>query len=173
MNMLSNMVRSTTRTKLKIFYSIIGWFTVYVMDVFGSFKKSSKIFFHYKTVFINIFITIWKRMFRGINKNITRTRLNSSTASPVSSQFTKPSFTYLTDFSALFDIRSPFSWLAFKKLSKTMMRTKFTLSPPKYKPCYFKMFMTIKTLTDKFSSLFLNNNLFHILIVNRGGSYVK
>ncbi len=67
-------------SKLQIFYSIIRRIVIYMMNKFISFKKSSKRFFHNKTMFVNISLfVIWKRVTWKVNKNISKYSFNSST----------------------------------------------------------------------------------------------
>jgi len=166
MSMLFNMVRSTIGTKHKIFNSIISRLIISMMNMFSSFKIPFKIFLHYKTMFINIFSSITKWMFRFINKNIATSRFSSSTTFPIWAFITKKFAFYLRFAYFITPSDFIFSWLTFFEGIRTFTRTKITLICSKYKSCQFKIFMAIKAFTYKFGSLFFNNNLFHIHIIN-------
>lgn len=62
----------------KVFDPVIIHNPVYVVDNFFGFKITSKIFFHNKSMFLNSFMVISKRMFWGINPNISLCRFPSS-----------------------------------------------------------------------------------------------
>ena len=64
------------RTKLKILNAIINFIVVNVMYHFLRLKIPSKVFFHHQAVFSNSIFSITKRVFWGMDKNIT-TMLNS------------------------------------------------------------------------------------------------
>ena len=64
----------------KIVNSIVGLVSIYMMDVFISFKKSAMFFLHYKSVLCNICSGFFTRVVRWvINKNVPlRTSMSSS-----------------------------------------------------------------------------------------------
>ena len=62
----------------KIRKAVIRNITVYMVNFFGRQKKSTQMFFHYKTVFSNISSTSSKGMVGFTNKNISSTSFNSA-----------------------------------------------------------------------------------------------
>ena len=67
----------------EVFNPIIVFNSVDMVDCFTCFKKTSEVFFHYQTVFTNIFLAICKRMFRIFNENIARARVEDTTTFPI------------------------------------------------------------------------------------------
>lgn len=70
---LSMMIPCMTRTvrKFKIFYSVVSFNSINMMNNFIFSKIPAEMFFHNKSMFSNVPVSIYKRMLRGKNKNVT------------------------------------------------------------------------------------------------------
>lgn len=115
--------------KVKIFYSIICLYSVYMMDNLFFFKKSSKMLFHYISMFFYIKSLDFIKMIWRIYKNIS---------------FMKS----FTAFPCIRFITRVFFWIISSKKRKTLLRTK---SPIFFIKFIFKKFITI------FANYFFNH----------------
>lgn len=141
--------------KFEIIYSIVISYAVYMMNNLFWFKVSSDVFFHNKSVFKNIVMTIFHRMIWAENSYISKSIFNSTFIKRVIfSRWHYSLSSFVPRNIALFKYFS-FAWFSFFILIGTGLGTKLL---------FFPIFFGVIIFFRKF--LFTNRTCFLIHSIN-------